>query len=81
MRFYTNLEAKRHEAKCKRKPNSTGRVKLEGNPESENSGDEGRNEMDEIEDVEEAEEITYTSYRPAKFKYGKDHPGECVFHC
>ena len=25
--------------------------------------------------VEEAEEITYTSYRPKKLVYGKDHPG------
>lgn len=29
-------------------------------------------------DIEEAEEITYTSYRPSKLKYGKDHPGTYI---
>ena len=34
-------------------------------------------EREEGDDVEDAEEISYTSYRPGKLKYGKDHPGPC----
>ena len=64
--------AKKHERKCKkdtRKKAKAEKIKAKKN---------AAKEKEEGDDIEDAEEITYTSYRPAKLKYGKDHPGELL---
>lgn len=73
VKFVTNHKAKKHERKCKK--NNRKNVKAE-KVKAEKKAVKEKAEKEEGDDVEEAEEITYTSYRPAKLKYGKDHPGE-----
>ncbi|KAL7542501.1 hypothetical protein ACHAXR_011829 [Thalassiosira sp. AJA248-18] len=72
-RFRTYRRAKRHQRQCSGKKN---RVKAERKVKAETK--QPTKEKEEGDDVEEAEEITYTSYRPAKLKYGKDHPDAVV---
>ena len=43
---------------------------------SEKATEKVKSDDDELDDVEE--EITYKSYRPAKLRYGKDHPDPVV---
>ena len=76
-RFDNIRASRRHEKKCKKKQK---KVKAEKKVKGEEklSAESDGNEKEEAEDVEEAEEITYTSYRPMKLNFGKDHPDPVV---
>lgn len=75
VKFATNHKAKKHERKCKK---TIGRTAKQKRSRRRRRPWKKKAEKEEGDDVEEAEEITYTSYRPAKLKYGKDYPDAVV---
>lgn len=78
-KFRTFVRKMRHERKCKKKQMQKVKAEKKGKVKAENGEQQKEaKEKEEGDDVEEAEEITYTSYRPTKLKYGKDHPDPVV---
>lgn len=81
-RFYTHRQKNRHQKKCKKKhvrvKGERGGGKVKGEKKPQLTVTEGKEKDEAGEEGEEAEEITYTSYRPMKLKFGKDHPGEFI---